>query len=128
MPETRFLDEVAAYPPDLGNYVLKPVFFNAGIGVKINITRADLDAVPAGERHNYILMRKVSYDPFIPDLNGNMLNAEIRIMFVWPDKSELEPAAFSARVMRGNDVNENLWGNDSWCGLAPVFITQNASV
>ncbi len=120
VPETMFLDQVAAYPPDLENYVLKPVFFNAGIGVKINITKADLDAVPAEERHHYILMRKIKFEPFIPDLNGNMLNAEIRVMFVWPDK--LQPVALSARVMHGNDTNENLRGNDPWCGLAPVLI------
>ena len=124
VPETHFLDSVAVYPSDLENYVLKPVFFNAGIGVKINISKADLDAVPAGERHNYILMRKVTYEPFIPDLKGNMLNTEIRIMFVWPDKEELQPVAFSARAMRGNDVNANLRQTDknTWCGLAPVFI------
>ncbi len=122
VPETQFLDQVQAYPPDLENYVLKPVFFNAGIGVKIDITKADLETVPAGERHNYILMRKVAYEPFIPDPNGTLLNAEIRIMFVWPDK--LEPAAFSARVMRGNNVNANIQPGDgnTWCGLAPVFV------
>jgi hypothetical protein len=124
VPETRFLDEVTAYPPDLENYVLKPVFLNAGLGVKINITAADLDAVPAAERHNYILMRKVAYAPFIPDLKGHLLNTEIRIMFVWPDAGALQPVAFSARVMHGNDVNANLKQTDAnaWCGLAPVFI------
>ena len=124
VPETHFLDEVVTYPTGLENYVLKPVFFNAGIGVKINISKADLDAVPAGERHNYILMRKVAYEPFIPDLKGDMLNTEIRIMFVWPDKDALQPVAFSARVMRGNDVNANLRQAEEnmWCGLAPVFI------
>lgn len=127
VPETRFLDEIAPYPADLENYVLKPVFFNAGIGVKLNITKADLEAVPANERHNYILMRKVDFAPFIPDLKGNLLNAEIRLMFVWPDKGKLEPMAFSARVMRGNDVNANLEQREenAWCGLAPVFITDD---
>ena len=125
VPETRFLDEVITYPADLENYVLKPIFFNAGIGVKINITTADLDAVTAAERHNYILMRKVAYAPFIPDLKGNLLNSEIRIMFVWPDAGHLQPVAFSARVMHGNDVNANLKQTDdnAWCGLAPVFIS-----
>lgn len=123
VPETKFLDQVAPYPPDLENYVLKPVFYNAGAGVKLNITKADLDSIPAAERHNYILMRKINYFPFIPDLNGNMLNAEIRIMFVWPDR--LEPILMSARVMRGNNVNEVLDGDDSWCGLAPVLVVDN---
>jgi hypothetical protein len=122
VPETRFLDQVADEPPDLENYVLKPVFLNAGLGVKLNITKADLDAVPVHERRNYILMRKVAFAPFIPDLKGNMRNAEIRVMFVWPDK--LEPVAMSARVMRGNDTNESLQGDAAWCGMAPVLIVE----
>ena len=117
VPETQFLDKIKEYPQDLENYVLKPVFFNAGVGVKLDITKADLDAIPDNNRHEYILMRKVSFEPFIPDLNGNMLNAEIRAMFVWTDK--LDHVAFSARVMRGNDVNQNV---SAWCGLTPVFV------
>ena len=120
VPATRFLDQVGEYPADLENYVLKPVFLHAGLGVKINLTQSDLDAIPAAQRHEYILMRKVKFLPFIPDLKGNMLNAEIRLMFVWPDR--LEPVAMSARVMHGYDTNENLWGDDAWCGLAPVMI------
>jgi len=130
VPETRFLDEVKNYPSDLENYVLKPVFFNAGIGVKIDITKADLDAIPTHERHNYILMHKIIFNSHIPDLKGNKLNAEIRVMFVWPDKSpfeKLEPVAFSARVMRGNNVNANLQPGDenTWCGLTPVFVVND---
>ncbi|MBI3441824.1 MAG: hypothetical protein HY052_08520 [Proteobacteria bacterium] len=120
VPETTFLDQVKEYPDNLENYVLKPVSFNAGIGVKLNITKEDLDAVPSSQRHGYILMRKVSFAPFIPDLKGNMLNAEIRVMFVWPDKLVL--VAMSARVMHGNDTNASLWGDDAWCGMAPVLI------
>jgi len=120
VPETKFLSQIPSLPPDLENYVLKPVFSNAGAGVKINISHADIEAVSTGERRNFILMRKVNYSPFIPDLNGNMLNTEIRIMFVWPDR--LVPILMSARVMRGNNVNEPLGDDDSWCGLAPVLI------
>ena len=81
-----------------------------------------MDAIPADQRHHYILMHKVNFEAFITDLKGNILNSEIRIMFVWPDK--LEPVAFSARVMRGNNVNANLQQSDEnvWCGLAPVFV------
>lgn len=122
VPETRFLDEVASYPDDLENYVLKPVFSNAGGGIKLNITRQDLDAVPVAERHNYVLMKKVAFMPFIPDPEGHMLNAELRVMLVWPDK--LVPVAMSARVMRGNDTNAGVWGDNRWCGLTPVLIAE----
>jgi hypothetical protein len=120
VPETKFLDQISEYPADLENYVLKPVFFNGGVDIKIDITKADLDAIPADRRHEYILMRKVEFMPFIPDLKGNKMNAEIRIMHLWADK--LEPVMFSARVMPGNDTNQKLPPDTPWTGMAPVLI------
>lgn len=122
VPNAWFLDQMSSYPMDLENYVLKPAFLNAGIGVKINVTEADINAVDIIKRNQYILMEKVHYEPFIPDLEGNRMCAELRVMFVWPDDGELQHTGFSARVMKGNDVNANIWGKDPWCGLAPVFV------
>lgn len=46
------LSDVVTPPEDLENYVLKPLFSFAGTGVKVDITRADLDAVPVEHRHD----------------------------------------------------------------------------
>ncbi len=122
VPETQYLDQVKEYPEDLQNYVLKPIAMNAGLGVKLDITRDDLEAISPEERRHYILMHKVAFFPFIHDLQGNLLNAEFRVMFTWSDK--LEPVAISARIMHGNDTNKNLWGDDTWCGMSPVLIVK----
>lgn len=124
-PQAWFLDQMSSYPMDLENYVLKPAFLNAGIGVKLDITEADINAIDLLRRSQYILMQKVAYEPFIPDLAGHKRCAEIRVMFVWPDNGALTHTGFSARVMRGNDVNAGVWSKDVWCGLAPVFAVQD---
>lgn len=123
VPFSIMLDQLPVFPMDLENYVLKPAFLNAGIGVKLDITEADLNAIHPAKRGQYLFMEKVTYDPFIPDLNGGKVSAELRVMFIWPDEAE-DPllSSFSARVMHGNNVNANLWGQDTWCGFAPVFV------
>jgi len=126
VPETMFAD--GDIPDDLENYVLKPAFRNAGLGVKLNVTRADINALPQDERQNWLLMRRVEYAPFITAPDGSRRSAEIRVMLVSPDGAPI-PAVFSARLMRGNDVNANLEkkSENFWCGLAPVFVTDAPS-
>lgn len=78
VPKTYFLHEVKQLPPDLENYVLKPLFSFAGQGVVIDIRQADLDAI--ADPHNWILQKKVQYAEVIqtPDQPAK---AEIRIFY-----------------------------------------------
>ncbi len=55
VPKTWFLDRVEQIPKDLENYVLKPLFSFAGLGVIINLTAQDLAAIPKEKRSQYIL-------------------------------------------------------------------------
>ena len=45
VPKTYFLNELKQMPADLENYVLKPLFSFAGMGVVIDVTKEDIDAV-----------------------------------------------------------------------------------
>jgi hypothetical protein len=120
-PRAWFLDQVTESPADLENFVLKPLFSFAGSGVKVNITREDLDAVPAGERGDYLLQEKVAYAPVIetPDQPSKV---EVRLMFVWPEDSA-EPMAvttltrLSKGAMMGVDFNKNKTWVGSSCGF-----------
>src|SRR5262249_53179482 len=49
LPEARLLSEMDALPEDLDRWVLKPLFSFSGAGVKVDVTAADVDAVPAAE-------------------------------------------------------------------------------
>jgi len=121
VPRAWFLDQASEYPDDLENFVLKPLFSFAGSGVKVNITREDLDAVPANERANYLLQEKVAYAPVIktPDEPSKV---EIRLMFVWPEGAG-EPRAVTtlARLSKGAMMGVDFNKNKTWVGSSSSF-------
>lgn len=124
VPRAWFLDQIREYPGDLENFVLKPLFSFAGSGVKVNITREDLDAVPATGRANYLLQEKVAYAPVIetPDEPSKV---EIRVMFLWPEdaaapKAVTTLARLSKGAMMGVDFNKNKTWVGSSCGFFEV--------
>jgi hypothetical protein len=69
---------------DIDNYVLKPLFSFAGHGVDMEPTRQRIAALE--NPHDWILQKKIDYAAFVPTVNGQKSKAEIRMMFVWPDK------------------------------------------
>lgn len=121
VPRAWFLDQLREYPEDLDQFVLKPLFSFAGSGVRVSITREDLDAIPANERSDYLLQEKVRYAPVIetPDEPSKV---EARLMFVWPE-GETEPKAvtiltrLSKGAMMGVDFNKNKTWVGSSCGF-----------
>lgn len=121
VPRAWFLDQLGEYPEDLDRFVLKPLFSFAGSGVKVSVTREDMDAVPASERSDYLLQEKVNYAPVIetPDEPSKV---EIRLMFVWP-AGAAEPVAvtiltrLSKGAMMGVDFNKNKTWVGSSCGF-----------
>jgi hypothetical protein len=125
VPCAWFLDQVNEYPNDLGNFVLKPLFSFAGSGVKVNLTREDLDAVPMHERGNYLLQEKVAYAPVIKTLDEPS-KVEVRLMFLWPE-DEPEPLAantltrLSKGAMMGVDFNKNKTWVGSSCSFFPAW-------
>ena len=118
VPRARTLAEIGAdVPEDLENYVLKPLFSFAGGGVKVDVTRADVDAVPEAERAGYILQEKINYHPGIPMPDGNGVKAEVRMMFLrTPGETTPQLCLNLVRLSRGKmlgvDQNKNL----TWVG------------
>ena len=115
VPKTWFLDEVRELPKDNENYLLKPLYSFAGVGIKFTPTQADIDAIPVEQRHNYILQERVQFEPVIQTPHG-ATQMEIRMMFVWPEGGELTPVLPLVRmgrgIMMGVDHNKNL----DWVG------------
>jgi hypothetical protein len=120
LPKTWFLDRVEHIPDDLENYVLKPLFSFAGLGVIMNLTKEDLAAVPADQRSQYILQERMNFEPVIETPHGGT-KAEIRIMYIWLD--ELQPVMVIVRMgrglMMGVDHNKNLEWVGSSAGFCP---------
>jgi len=115
VPQTWFLDENPTVPDDNQNYLLKPLYSFAGAGIKFAPTEADIDAIPASERHNYIMQERMRFEPVIATPHG-MTQMETRIMYVWPENGELTPVLPLIRmgrgVMMGVDHNRDL----EWVG------------
>lgn len=125
VPEAHLLSSLATPPDDLGRWVLKPLFAFAGSGVKIDVTLADLDAVPADHRSQTMLMRKVDYEPVIETVDGLRSKAEVRLMLVWPG-GEPAPTPVTTLVrlsqgkMMGVDFNRDRTWVGSSCALWPL--------
>ena len=78
VPPCHFVSELPAVPADLENYVLKPLYSFAGLGVDIAPTREKIAALekPA----EWLLQRKVTYAPVLATPDGPA-KAEVRLIF-----------------------------------------------
>jgi hypothetical protein len=119
VPDTYFLNEIKQIPPDLENYVLKPLFSFAGQGVVIDVTRADIDSVK--DPQNWILQRKVKYADVIetPDIPAK---AEIRIFYFWKE-GDARPVATNnlARLSKGKMIGVRYNKDKEWVGGSFCF-------
>ena len=122
VPKAWFLDQVKELPADLENYVLKPLFSFAGSGVKINITREDIDAVPVQDRGGYLLQEKILYEPIIETIDDPS-KVEIRVMLMWPDE-DAEPTVVTTlpRLAKGLLLGVDFNKNRTWVGSGCCFL------
>lgn len=120
VPETRFVSDYhGIFPDDLDNYVLKPLFSFAGSGVKIQVSKEMLEAILDPE--NYILQRKVVYEPVIQALDG-LVKCEIRMMYGWPDNAEKPELMISlSRLSRGEMIGVDFNKNFTWVGGSAAY-------
>lgn len=124
IPETKFLSDYNGnFPIDLENYVLKPLFSFAGTGVQLHLDNEMLSIIDDPE--NYILQRKVQYEPVIESPDGNV-KCEIRMMYVWHDK-EQKPELLIAlsRMSRGEMIGVRYNKDFTWVGSSAVFFEKN---
>jgi hypothetical protein len=121
VPETRFLNEVKTMPADLENYVLKPLFSFAGMGVIIDVTESDISNITDPE--NWILQRKVNYEPAVQAPDGGV-KAEIRMMYLWPDGGEPQLCINLARLSKGKMIGVRYNADFDWVGGTVGFMEE----
>ena len=108
-----FADEFPAGEP-IEDYVLKPLYSFAGLGVDMEPTRGKLGAL-ARPRES-ILQRKVEYAPFVPTVDGARSKAEVRMMFVWPEGGEPRLVNNLVRMSQGKMMGVDFNKNKTWVG------------
>lgn len=113
VPKTQFLNQLDTIPADLENYVLKPLFSFAGMGVIIDVKASDILSIKDPE--NWILQRKVSYEPVIEAPDGGV-KAELRLMYLWPDGEEPQLFINLARLSRGKMIGVRYNADFDWVG------------
>ncbi len=119
VPRTRFLDRIQSWPENLENYVLKPLFSFAGLGVIVGPSRADLEAIPVEKRSEYILQERMRFEPVIATPHGPT-QAEVRVMYIWLEK--LTPCICIVRMGRGKMMGVDHNRDLEWVGASAAFI------
>jgi hypothetical protein len=106
--------------------LLKPLFSFAGKGIQFDPTEAQLLAIPIDERHNFLLQQRMHFVPNIETPHG-LTQAEIRILYLWPDEGDLTPAISLVRLGRGKMMGVDHNKNQEWVGASAAFFPTDES-
>jgi hypothetical protein len=126
VPKAVFLDDwfakrnIDGLPRDREDLLLKPLYSFAGKGIQFAPTDDDLTAIPVAERHRYLLQERVSFAPMIQTPHGPT-QAEIRIMYLWPQGGVLQPAISLVRLGRGLMMGVDHNRDQQWVGGSAAF-------
>jgi hypothetical protein len=115
VPRTQFLSDGA--PDDPENWVLKPLYSFAGLGVIIGPTRDEVARIE--DPSQYILQERVDFAPLVQTPHGPT-KAEIRMMYVWLD--QLRAVTTIIRMGRGKMMGVDHNRDLEWVGASAAFI------
>lgn len=122
VPETHFVSALKGYPRQLADYVLKPLYSFAGMGVNLYPTVADLEAIEQPE--HFILQKKVTYAPIVrtPDEPARV---ELRMMYLWPE-GEDRPRLVNnlVRLSKGEMIGVRYNQGKRWVGGTVGYFEQ----
>jgi hypothetical protein len=127
----RRLEEAGVSLPPAGTdtvydeLLLKPLFSFAGKGIRFEPSHAELEAIPAAERTGYLLQKRMHFVPTI-DTPFGPTQAEIRILYLWPDRGTLTPALSLVRLGRGKMMGVDHNRDQEWVGGSAAFYPKNA--
>ena len=109
-----FADEFPA-GESIEEYVLKPLYSFAGLGVDMEPTAEKVSAL--ADPHTWILQKKVNYAAFVATPDGPKSKAELRMMFLWPD-NERDPILVNnlVRMSQGKMMGVNFNKEKTWVG------------
>lgn len=98
------------------DYVLKPLYSFAGLGVDLNPTTEKLAALP--DPRAWIMQKKVAYADFVPTPDGPRSKAEIRMMFIWPEDGEPALVNNLVRMSQGEMMGVKFNKDKTWVGAS----------
>lgn len=102
-------------PEDRGRWILKPLYSFAGKGIVFEPSQQELDSIPAADQENYLLQERVSFAPVI-DTPFGPTQAEVRILYLWPEEGNLVPVLTLVRMGRGKMMGVDHNRDQQWVG------------
>lgn len=121
VPRARFLHEVDPLPEDLDRYVLKPLYSFAGVGVVVGPSREEIERIPVGDRHNWLLQERITYADALETPEGGT-RVELRYMLIWPEgEPRPRPANGLVRMGRGSLMGVDFNSSARWIGASCNF-------
>jgi hypothetical protein len=121
VPPSVFLDEWFRHegrdrlPENRDDLILKPLFSFAGKGIEFSPSDELLQSIPTDQRAEYLLQQRMHFvsnveTPFGPT------QAEVRIMYLWPDDGTLEAVNTLVRLGRGKMMGVDHNRDQLWVG------------
>lgn len=100
--------------------LLKPLFSFAGKGIEFEPSRQLLESIPLEKRHDFLLQQRMKFEPTIETPYG-LTQAEIRILYAWPDGAQLTSALSLVRLGRGKMMGVDHNRDLRWVGASAAF-------
>ena len=110
----------------LNGVLLKPLFSFAGKGIVFDPAQADLEEIPFARRGDFLLQQRMHFVPTIETPSGPT-QAEIRILYLWPDGGRLTPALALVRLGRGKMMGVDHNRNQAFVGASAAFFPASES-
>jgi hypothetical protein len=107
-------------PSDRESLILKPLFSFAGKGIQFAPTDDDLQSIAESQRGEYLLQERVHFEPTIETPFGPT-QAEIRILYLWPDGGDMDPVLSLIRLGRGKMMGVDHNRDQQWVGASAAF-------
>ncbi|MDH3651440.1 MAG: hypothetical protein OEQ53_17285 [Saprospiraceae bacterium] len=116
VPNTFFLKDLDHIPDNLEDYVLKPLFSFSGSGVIFHVNRETIEQTQ--DPSNYILQRKVRYDPVV-ETPDEPVKCEVRMLMTWKKGAERPTMVNNlARLSKGEMIGVRYNRDKDWVGAS----------
>jgi len=102
-------------PEDRERWVLKPLYSFSGKGIQFAPDEAALAAIPTEQRKDWLLQERMRFAPVIDTPEG-MTQAEIRVMYLWPEGGQMTPCMSLVRLGRGTMMGVDHNRKQGWIG------------
>jgi hypothetical protein len=110
-------------PPRREDWILKPLFSFAGKGIQFAPSDDDLRGIPVAEQSRYLLQERMQFVSNV-DTPYGLTQAEVRILYVWPDDGPLQAVNTLVRLGRGQMMGVDHNRNQLWVGGSAGLISE----